>query len=112
MRVGARWRVSMESGLEDRNNPAVAERGVTVTAFVSMESGLEDRNNCPYQNGLHAEVLVSMESGLEDRNNSGHCGLADSPDPSLNGVRPRRPEQSGSRLAPATPGTWSQWSPA
>ena len=38
-------------------------------ARVSMESGLEDRNNQPHraQNGCSA--IVSMESGLEDRNN-------------------------------------------
>ena len=87
--------VSMESGLEGRNN------GITVTVqpppecSVSMESGLEGRNNgmylpmtitnviglngvrprrpeqCIVQNTNHCGVhMVSMESGLEGRNNS------------------------------------------
>ncbi len=39
-------RVSMESGLEDRNN--LIERHIRSSfRFVSMESGLEDRNNAP-----------------------------------------------------------------
>ena len=71
IRVGARWRelVSMESGLEDRNNCCLPfpspcskfclngvrprrpeqfnalEALTTKTKTVSMESGLEDRNN-------------------------------------------------------------------
>ena len=36
--------VSMESGLEDRNNDISALTG-PVNPYVSMESGLEDRNN-------------------------------------------------------------------
>ena len=42
---------------------------------VSMESGLEDRNNA---DSAHAKALslgVSMESGLEDRNNVQGKGL-------------------------------------
>ena len=37
--------VSMESGLEDRNNPPCIERRPLTGTPVSMESGLEDRNN-------------------------------------------------------------------
>ena len=37
--------VSMESGLEDRNNRSWIRRAVSCTQVVSMESGLEDRNN-------------------------------------------------------------------
>ena len=36
---------------------------------------------------------VSMESGLEDRNNLAGFTVALPPTVSLNGVRPRRPEQ-------------------
>ena len=36
---------------------------------VSMESGLEDRNNAFFTKGLNCIYVVSMESGLEDRNN-------------------------------------------
>ena len=36
---------------------------------VSMESGLEDRNNANPAPSRSANSLVSMESGLEDRNN-------------------------------------------
>ena len=55
---------------------------------------------------------VSMESGLEDRNNIwrryGRYGLL----LSLNGVRPRRPEQSAQVEAAISPASSSQWSPA
>ena len=37
---------------------------------VSMESGLEDRNNIRLDLQLGQQIHVSMESGLEDRNNS------------------------------------------
>ena len=36
---------------------------------VSMESGLEDRNNRPGNLAGDVDRAVSMESGLEDRNN-------------------------------------------
>ena len=40
--------------------------------LVSMESGLEDRNNVDLLDGPAVTVFhVSMESGLEDRNNAG-----------------------------------------
>ena len=112
--------VSMESGLEDRNNiagpspqspPGAGLNGVRPrrpeqcrrhrlprrpNRPVSMESGLEDRNNLvAFSTGKDALACVSMESGLEDRNN---LAAGDYRGPSaengLNGVRPRRPEQS------------------
>ena len=61
--------VSMESGLEGRNNlwPSFSQ---TCPQTVSMESGLEGRNNLgPRAEQLQEALLVSMESGLEGRNN-------------------------------------------
>ena len=60
--------VSMESGLEDRNNAGgwLASPG---PPGVSMESGLEDRNNPARVGPAGRGGRVSMESGLEDRNN-------------------------------------------
>ena len=60
--------VSMESGLEDRNN-LFSRRIESRHVVVSMESGLEDRNNPLGVDLYHDVSLVSMESGLEDRNN-------------------------------------------
>ena len=62
--------------------------------FVSMESGLEDRNN-PYMGPVRKSLrAVSMESGLEDRNNAQPLHVrVHAHSSSLNGVRPRRPEQ-------------------
>ena len=65
-----RFGVSMESGLEGRNNIAriLQEDGDVV---VSMESGLEGRNNRAIEEVKEAQKRhVSMESGLEGRNNS------------------------------------------
>ena len=59
-----------------------------------MESGLEDRNNCCERGAATLPSKVSMESGLEDRNNLKTPNAKWSPTASLNGVRPRRPEQS------------------
>ena len=108
----------MESGLEDRNNPnmrltmnlpiirlnGVRPRrpeqslNISVTEFtgatVSMESGLEDRNNLPFLRILVIRLRVSMESGLEDRNNVMSVIKFEIRPICLNGVRPRRPEQS------------------
>ena len=61
--------VSMESGLEDRNNPVVQDADSWVEQ-VSMESGLEDRNNGTWEAVEAYQIAVSMESGLEDRNNA------------------------------------------
>ena len=85
--------VSMESGLEDRNNLYILEWH-WLHHKVSMESGLEDRNNQVRQ--VHVMVdppYVSMESGLEDRNNRASSETPGPRGPCLNGVRPRRPEQ-------------------
>ena len=65
---GQAAKVSMKSGLEDRNNhrhEGQQPRGRTV----SMKSGLEDRNNYRRENSPEPPELVSMKSGLEDRNN-------------------------------------------
>ena len=56
--------------------------------------------------------LVSMESGLEDRNNTEAVVFFPYGEESLNGVRPRRPEQWVSPINLRLPGVWSQWSPA
>ena len=47
------------------NSPVPSPR----SGQVSMESGLEDRNNLMSSIPLTAGPRVSMESGLEDRNN-------------------------------------------
>ena len=57
-----------------------------------MESGLEDRNNLKAIGKTSTELSVSMESGLEDRNNFKPY-IDKWMAVSLNGVRPRRPEQ-------------------
>ena len=61
---------------------------------VSMESGLDGRNNLfgPYTKNYTA-IKVSMESGLDGRNNYAERPLAESIACGLNGVRPRWPEQ-------------------
>ena len=110
--------VSMESGLEGRNNGAPIG-GALGRGPVSMESGLEGRNNARSSrssprsgqarlNGVRPrrpeqstrgireanDPTVSMESGLEGRNNHSHLwGNVISDLFCLNGVRPRRPEQ-------------------
>ena len=61
--------------------------------IVSMESGLEDRNNRGGRRGVAADQGVSMESGLEDRNNAAESEGVGLWHVGLNGVRPRRPEQ-------------------
>ena len=58
-----------------------------------MESGLEDRNNIPSALPPMRTSEVSMESGLEDRNNRFLTNRTGVNLLSLNGVRPRRPEQ-------------------
>ena len=84
-----------------------------VRSYVSMESGLEDRNNTdPFEPGVWRMCLVSMESGLEDRNNHPPTRLAVRSPTRLNGVRPRRPEQSAARRYLHPYMRESQWSPA
>ena len=84
--------VSMESGLDGRNNNNSHQRtarheqclnGVrprwpeqwsgmgqkAKARNVSMESGLDGRNNLPLRTGHRRAVDVSMESGLDGRNN-------------------------------------------
>ena len=48
-------------------------------------------------------MTVSMESGLEDRNNRNRSRVDLCGDQGLNGVRPRRPEQSGTAMQEPTP---------
>ena len=62
-------------------------------AYVSMESGLEDRNNPRRSHSTGGVRGVSMESGLEDRNNRRSARAQAGAVQRLNGVRPRRPEQ-------------------
>ena len=60
---------------------------------VSMESGLDGRNNYPSNSAHRYFSRVSMESGLDGRNNS-TCHQTHKPtNQRLNGVRPRWPEQ-------------------
>ena len=61
-----------------------------------MESGLEGRNNDSNYWHRTRSCLVSMESGLEGRNNSAAQPPRSRSAGSLNGVRPRRPEQCDS----------------
>ena len=59
-----------------------------------------------------AYTMVSMESGLEGRNNRSRTPPTGTAPMCLNGVRPRRPEQSTS-TGPSKPACGgSQWSPA
>ena len=59
-----------------------------------MKSGLEGRNNHPVVGADDAVVDVSMESGLDGRNNPSGAPSSRPRRCRLNGVRPRRPEQS------------------
>ena len=61
--------VSMESGLDGRNNYRLADDGMLIQR-VSMESGLDGRNNSDICGLAPAQYAVSMESGLDGRNNS------------------------------------------
>ena len=104
--------VSMESGLEGRNN---LSDGTVVEAepVVSMESGLEGRNNTDVPQPRWMEKIVSMESGLEGRNNVTSRGGSPEKPNRLNGVRPRRPEQCTPSPTGGTPSAGaSQWRPA
>ena len=94
-----RLHVSMESGLEGRNNCVVCgfpARG----RRVSMESGLEGRNNANPPTMTNTASKVSMDSGLEGRNNALITRRPSTGTSSLNGVRPRRPEQCLHRRHP------------
>ena len=53
--------VSMESGLEDRNN-GMSRHEHTIAHAVSMESGLEDRNNELQLYPQHSEQQTSQWS--------------------------------------------------
>ena len=60
--------VSMESGLDGRNNRGQSHRSLPCMR-VSMESGLDGRNNPPCCRPSRRRRGVSMESGLDGRNN-------------------------------------------
>ena len=60
--------VSMESGLDGRNNNG-PEVHVGAVPAVSMESGLDGRNNGEELLTYTTKQFVSMESGLDGRNN-------------------------------------------
>ena len=59
----------MKSGLEGRNNDAVADGVPARDGGVSMKSGLEGRNNDVGRAYATPLRIVSMKSGLEGRNN-------------------------------------------
>ena len=102
----------MESGLEDRNNNG-ARTATAASLLVSMESGLEDRNNVRDARAhMEIRLSVSMESGLEDRNNPLMSHTYGRTIKCLNGVRPRRPEQSENVGGQHVRKKMSQWSPA
>ena len=85
--------VSIESGLEGRNNQQRAPGVRGPNLEVSIESGLEGRNNVEWIARVGDWLVVSIESGLEGRNNRSSI-TTDVPQPvRLNRVRPRRPEQ-------------------
>ena len=99
MRKNVSWKeakrrpVSMNSGLEDRNNLTAALAIRAPSELVSMKSGPESRNNREGNLGGLASGQVSMKSGLEGRNNLGHHLTYRQETAGLNGVRPRKPEQ-------------------
>ena len=101
----------MESGLEGRNNDII-HTDAGVCFGVSMESGLEGRNNSPGHALRLLPVHVSMESGLEGRNNLLKFHVEGRSQSSLNGVRPRRPEQFDIEYHNVRLMHLSQWSPA
>ena len=84
--------VSMESGLDGRNNDEKFFVCVD-TLYVSMESGLDGRNNGDCAGYSVGAFRVSMESGLDGRNNAKKRVILDFLRYGLNGVRPRWPEQ-------------------
>ena len=65
------FKVSMKSGLRDRNNVDGHAEVAELCQLVSMKSGLGDRNNhAQLQSMLEEAQQVSMKSGLGDRNNA------------------------------------------
>ena len=71
-----------------------AGRATRRSEAVSIESGLEGRNNPLLLGGPDAIPAVSIESGLEGRNNLLWAMRFGAHISRLNRVRPRRPEQS------------------
>ena len=63
------WGVSMESGLEDRNNPLYDVSAEGRTACLNGVRPRRPEQSHPRPRNSHAKPGVSMESGLEDRNN-------------------------------------------
>ena len=72
-------------------------------SHVSMESGLDGRNNAPRPGSHQSDREVSMESGLDGRNNPWPTPPYHPPRRSLNGVRPRWPEQCGCGFVSGAP---------
>ena len=130
--------VSMESGLDGRNNGSGGVGSGARSASVSMESGLDGRNNelVSYSNlfsngrlngvrprwpeqscracGCRVAVLVRL-NGVRPRwpeQSCRACGCRVAVLVRLNGVRPRWPEQCAAGSKRPTPPPWSQWSPA
>ena len=79
---------------------------------VSMESGLDGRNNNIPGGYPFRVIFVSMESGLDGRNNVCVCeNVCKFVSVCLNGVRPRWPEQYDVKRVLLL-SQQSQWSPA
>ena len=102
----------MESGLEGRNNMITAKTMHHGRTLVSMESGLEGRNNGEVR--TFGETARGGLNGVRPRRpeQSSRRNPAVDRSECLNGVRPRRPEQSGWLLVYMPGLGWSQWSPA
>ena len=80
-------------------------RRIIPAGRVSMESGLDGRNNLSALGNIGNVLLVSMESGLDGRNNGLRSAMRTRTPLCLNGVRPRWPEQCGSSDAAARTAT-------
>ena len=103
-RLSAMTRVSMESGLEGRNNEGLLTGRCRLPLSLNGVRPRRPEQSADSPPAGLDQVLVSMESGLEGRNNGGAGnGVAHCDRDRLNGVRPRRPEQCAPRDRRAAP---------
>ena len=86
--------VSMESGLDGRNNPNGWKRSPTSPPGLNGVRPRWPEQFAQRNADTYAALIVSMESGLDGRNNRVNGSNGPSGRSSLNGVRPRWPEQS------------------